>query len=410
MFDNIYAREYYLNKIRGFYRDDMIKVITGVRRCGKSSFVKSVANDLEASGVPEENIIYMDLDSKKYLKVTTPDALEKAIDELIGENKDQIYLLIDEIQNVEGFEPLINAYRGEGNISVFLTGSNSYLLSGELTTKLTGRYIEIEMFPLNFYEYLELKKFFGKSVSDTAEEFNQYIRYGGFPKTVEYDSPEDKELYIRDVIEQIIVKDIRRHKKIRNLSVFDRVMAYMINNYGATVNLTNILDYFRKEENLHISQETLYGYIRLLENAKIIYKCPRFDLKSKKSLKGEQKYYLADPGIYFSRNADVRVNYGPALENIVYTYLSAKGYSLSIGKIGKLECDFIARKNNDYCYAQVAMTIAERSTEDREYASLEKIADNYPKYLFTLDPLLQRRNGIIHKNLADFMKKDEDLL
>lgn len=409
MFDNIYAREYYLNKIRGFYRDDMIKVITGVRRCGKSSFIKSVANDLEASGVSTENIIYIDLDSKPYLKVTTPDALEKIIDERIGGNCEYKYLLIDEIQNVAGFEPLINAYRNEGNISVFLTGSNSYLLSGELTTKLTGRYIEIEMFPLNFFEYLELKKFFGKSVLDTSEEFNQYIRYGGFPKTVEYDSPEDKELYIKDVIEQIIVKDIRKHKKVRNLSVFDRVMAYMINNYGATVNLTNILNYFRNEEKLNITQETLYGYIKLLENAKFLYKCPRFDLKSRKSLKGEQKYYLADPGIYFSNNADARINYGPALENLVFTYLKAKGYSLSIGKIGKLECDFIARKNNDYFYAQVAMTIAERSTEDREYASLEKIKDNYPKYLFTLDPLLQRRNGIIHKNLADFMKNNEDL-
>lgn len=409
MFDNIYAREYYLNKIRGFYRDDMIKVITGVRRCGKSSFIKSVANDLEASGVSTENIIYIDLDLKPYLKVTTPDALEKIIDERIGGNCEYKYLLIDEIQNVAGFEPLINAYRNEGNISVFLTGSNSYLLSGELTTKLTGRYIEIEMFPLNFFEYLELKKFFGKSVLDTSEEFNQYIRYGGFPKTVEYDSPEDKELYIKDVIEQIIVKDIRKHKKVRNLSVFDRVMAYMINNYGATVNLTNILNYFRNEEKLNITQETLYGYIKLLENAKILYKCPRFDLKSRKSLKGEQKYYLADPGIYFSNNADARINYGPALENLVFTYLKAKGYSLSIGKIGKLECDFIARKNNDYFYAQVAMTIAERSTEDREYASLEKIKDNYPKYLFTLDPLLQRRNGIIHKNLADFMKNNEDL-
>lgn len=409
MFDNIYAREYYLNKIRGFYRDDMIKVITGVRRCGKSSFIKSVANDLEASGVSSENIIYIDLDSKPYLKVTNPDALEKIIDERIGGNCEYKYLLIDEIQNVAGFEPLINAYRNEGNISVFLTGSNSYLLSGELTTKLTGRYIEIEMFPLNFFEYLELKKFFGKSVLDTSEEFNQYIRYGGFPKTVEYDSPEDKELYIKDVIEQIIVKDIRKHKKVRNLSVFDRVMAYMINNYGATVNLTNILNYFRNEEKLNITQETLYGYIKLLENAKILYKCPRFDLKSRKSLKGEQKYYLADPGIYFSNNADARINYGPALENLVFTYLKAKGYSLSIGKIGKLECDFIARKNNDYFYAQVAMTIAERSTEDREYASLEKIKDNYPKYLFTLDLLLQRRNGIIHKNLADFMKNNEDL-
>ena len=410
MFKNIYAREYYLNKIRGFYHDDMIKVITGIRRCGKSSFLKSVANDLITSGILEQNIIYIDLDIKKYHKVTTSDQLEKIIDDLIDNNTEYKYLLIDEIQNVKDFEPLINAYRNEGNISIFLTGSNSYLLSGELTTKLTGRYIEIEMFPLNFYEYLELKKFFGKSISDASYEFNQYIRYGGFPKLVEYDSQEDKELYIQDVIKQIILKDIRKHKKIRNLSVFDRVMTYIINNFGSTVNFSNILKYFNNEEKIPITQETLYGYIRLLENAKVIYKCPRFDLKSRRSLKGEQKYYLADLGIYFSRNTDTRINYGPALENLFYTYLSAKGYSLSIGKIGRLECDFIARKNNEYCYAQVAMTIANRETEDREYASLEQIRDNYPKYLFTLDLLLQHRNGIIHKNLSEFMRKDNDLI
>ena len=410
MFKNIYAREYYLNKIRGFYHDDMIKVITGIRRCGKSSFLKSVANDLITSGILEQNIIYIDLDIKKYHKVTTSDQLEKIIDDLIDNNTEYKYLLIDEIQNVKDFEPLINAYRNEGNISIFLTGSNSYLLSGELTTKLTGRYIEIEMFPLNFYEYLELKKFFGKSISDASYEFNQYIRYGGFPKLVEYDSQEDKELYIQDVIKQIILKDIRKHKKIRNMSVFDRVMTYIINNFGSTVNFSNILKYFNNEEKIPITQETLYGYIRLLENAKVIYKCPRFDLKSRRSLKGEQKYYLADLGIYFSRNTDTRINYGPALENLFYTYLSAKGYSLSIGKIGRLECDFIARKNNEYCYAQVAMTIANRETEDREYASLEQIRDNYPKYLFTLDSLLQHRNGIIHKNLSEFMRKDNDLI
>lgn len=410
MFENVYDREYYLNKIRGFYRDDMIKVITGVRRCGKSFFIRSVANDIERSGVPQENIIYIDLDSKKYLHVTTPAELEKVIDELLSTSVGYKYLFIDEIQNVEGFEPLINAYRNEGNISVFLTGSNSYLLSGELTTKLTGRYIEIEMFPLNFCEYLEMKRFKNKEILKISEEFSQYMRYGGFPKTVEYDSPEDKEQYIRDIIDQIITKDIRKHKKIRNMSVFDRVMTYIINNFGATVNLTNILNYFRNEEKINITQETLYSYIRLLENAKIIYRCPRFDLKSRKALKGEQKYYLADLGIYFSRNADARVNFGPVLENIVYTYLSAKGYSLSIGKIGRLECDFIARKNNDYYYAQVAMSIAERSTEEREYASLEKIADNYPKYLFTLDPLLQKRNGIIHRNLIDFISNDEKLI
>ena len=185
-------------------------------------------------------------------------------------------------------------------------------------------------------------------------------------------------------------------------------MNYIINNFGATTNLQNILRYFRNEEGIPIKQETLHGYIKILENAKIIYKCPRFDIKSRKSLKGEQKYYLADLSICFSRNVDRRINYGPALENIVYTYLTSRGYSMSVGRIGNLECDFITRKNMDYYYIQVAMTIAERKTEDREYAPFEKIRDNYPKYLFTLDPLLQRRDGVKHCNIINFIAKGED--
>ena len=186
-------------------------------------------------------------------------------------------------------------------------------------------------------------------------------------------------------------------------------MDYIVNNFGATTNLQNILKYFKNEEGISIKQETLHSYIKILENAKIIYKCPRFDIKSKKSLKGEQKYYLADLGIYFSRNVDQRINQGPALENVIYTYLSSRGYAMSIGKIGNLECDFITRKNMDYYYIQVSMTIAERKTEDREYAPFEKIRDNYPKYLFTLDPLLQRRDGVKHCNIIDFITKNREL-
>ena len=409
MQDKIYIRESYLDKIRGFYHSDLIKVISGIRRCGKSCFMLSVIEDLKKNGVAEEDIIYLNLDKRGFTKIKTPEALEETIEQRISDDHFK-YLLIDEVQNVKGFEETINAYREDGNFSIFITGSNSYLLSGELATKLTGRYIEIEMFTLNFHEYLEMKQFLGKAVKpNLTEEFTEYIRFGGFPKTLEFDQLEDKDTYVSGVISQILDKDVRQHRKIRNRAVFDRVMTYIINNFGATTSLSSIADYFRNEERINILPETLNNYLNILENAKIIYKCPRFDVKSKKSLRGEQKYYLADLSIYFSRNVDARINYGPVLENIVYTYLCAKGYKVSVGRIGALECDFITRVNDEYRYIQVAMTIMDERTENREYMPFTKIRDNYPKYLLTIDTLLQKRDGVIHKNIVDFIAKDENL-
>lgn len=408
MTKKIYVRQYYLGKIRGFYNSDLIKVISGIRRCGKSCFMLSVIEDLKQHGVADKDIIYLNLDKRGFTKIKTPEALEAAIEAQIKDDSFK-YILIDEVQNVAGFEETINAYREDGNFSIFITGSNSYLLSGELATKLTGRYIEIEMFTLNFREFIEMKKFLGKPVhANIAEEFNEYIRFGGFPKTLEFDSPEDKDLYVAGVISQILDKDVKRHKKIRKRAVFEQVMTYVINNFGATTSLSNIAEYFQNE-GITILPETLNTYLKILESAKIIYKCPRFDVKSKKSLRGEQKYYLADLSIYFSRNVDARINYGPVLENIVYTYLSAKGYKVSVGRIGTLECDFITRIQDEYRYVQVAMTIMDEKTENREYAPFTKIRDNYPKYLLTMDSLLQKRNGVIHKNITDFIANDENL-
>lgn len=405
----VYKRQYYIDKIRGFYHSDLIKVITGIRRCGKSYFLLSVMDDLKKTGVAEKDIIYLNLDKRGNRKIKTPDALEAAIEALISDD-DFKYLFVDEVQNVDGFEEVINGFREDGNFSIFITGSNSYLLSGELSTKLTGRYIEVEMFTLNFREYLEMKAFLGKEIKENkTEEFNEYIHFGGFPKTLEFDDPADKDTYITDVILQILEKDVVKHKKIRNRSVFDRVMTYIINNFGATVSLSSIADYFDKQEHIKIRTETLNNYLKILENVKIIYKCPRFDVKSKKSLRSEQKYYLADLGIYFSRNVDARINYGPVLENIVYTYLSAKNYKISVGRIGKLECDFITRINNEYRYIQVAMTIMSRETEECEYRPFSMIRDNYPKLLLTLDTLLQKRDGVIHKNIIEFIAENENL-
>ena len=407
---DLYKRERYLAKIRGFYHEtEIIKVLTGVRRCGKSSIMNLVMQELLKEGISQDNILYFNLDKKAYRKIKTLDQLDKLISD--NANASGIkYLFIDEIQNVTGFEEVINGWREEGDFSIFITGSNSYLLSGELVTKLTGRYIEFNIMPLSFDEYLKIKEFFGKPVSnDNLVELRNYIYEGGFPYTVKLDSINDKRTYVQNLINEIYEKDIRRRIKIRNRSTFDTLMKYIINNYGSTTSIKNIVDDFSKSNNV-IKRQTIIRYINALVSAKVIMSCDRFDMKSRKSLTGEKKYYLSDLSFYYTLNTDNRINYGPALENIFYIYAKSKGYSVSVGRIGKLECDFILRNNSmDYAYVQVAYTILEsKETEDREYRSLESITwDNYPRYLLTIDSLLQKRNGIIHNNILELMKEEK---
>ena len=405
---DLYKREKYLEKIRGFYHEcEVIKVLTGVRRCGKSSIMNLIAGELLTGGVKEDNILYFNLDKKPYNTVTTAEEL----DALISENSkaDGIkYLFIDEIQNVEGFERVINSWREERDFSIFITGSNSYLLSGELVTKLTGRYIEFNILPLSFEEYIGFKKFFGKSISgDNLTELRSYILEGGFPYVVRLNSLNDKRTYVQSLIDEIYEKDVKRRVRIRNRAAFDSVMRYIINNFGATTSIQNIVDDFAKT-GVTIKKETVNRYIGALISAKIVMPCERFDMKSRRSLAGEKKYYLSDLSFYYAYNTDNRINFGPVLENIVYTYAASRDYMISVGRIGRLECDFILRDNEmNYSYVQVAYTILEsREAEDREYRALESIKnDNYPKYLLTTDALLQKRNGIIHANLIDFIKE-----
>ncbi len=405
-----YPRENYLKKIRDFYHaTDIIKVITGVRRCGKSCLMETIAHELKESGISAENIIYFDLDSKDYNKILKPEQLERLI-ESVSAIKGIKYLFIDEVQNVKGFETVLNGFRGTNEWSIFITGSNSYLLSGELMTKLTGRYIEFEMFPLSFEEYEDIKKFYGKEIaSDRQEELQNYILEGGFPRTILLDNMAAKRRYVQSVIDEIFEKDIRRRLKIRNKSTFETVQKYIINNFGATTSLKSLKKAIEKT-GTPISEATIARYIKALLDAKILYECLRFDMKSKKSLSGEKKYYLSDTGFYYVQNTDNRINFGPVLENITYIYARSHDYSVSVGKIGKLECDFILRDNEmRYSYVQVAYTIAlSKETEDREYRPLESIKDNYPKYVATADSLLQKRNGIEHINLVDFMRKGKD--
>ena len=381
-----------------------------MRRCGKSCLMQTIANELCELGIPEANIIYLNLDKRGYKNIKSPMQLEAAIDSLCNSIKGVKYLFIDEIQNVLGFEEIINSFREEEDYSIFITGSNSYLLSGELITKLTGRYIEFEMFPLTFDEYIGMKRFLGcKLDNNITAEFDSYITEGGFPQTLIYKNINDKQTYVQSIIKEIFEKDIRRRVKIRDTASFNQIQKYVINNFGATMSFGNILEDLHKSGS-SIKRETLSRYLQILIDAKILYKCERFDLKSRKSISSGQKYYLADLSFYFATNTDNRVNYEPVLENIAFIYALSKDYSVSVGRIGKLECDFILRdEQSQYSYIQVAMTIQNGcETEDREYAPLEMIKDNYPKYVITRNDFIQRRNGIIHVNIPEFMQSSKN--
>lgn len=405
----LYVREQYLQRIRGFYHaEDLIKVITGVRRCGKSCLMQMIADELRKQGITEEQIVYLDLDRREYRKVKTADQLEKLIEERNRTAKLK-YLFIDEIQNVKEFEEVINGFRADGEWSIFITGSNSYLLSGELITKLTGRYLEFEVFPLSFMEYEKMKAFYQKSIDpNPAVELNRYILEGGFPRTVLLDEMQEKRTYVQGIIQEIFEKDIRKRVKIREKETFERVRDYLINNFGGRTSITSLYKAL-KGNGIHISKETVSRYVKILLDSKILYECPCFDMKSKRALQGEKKYYLSDLSFYYAVNTDNTIQYGPELENLVFIYAKGQNYMVSVGRIGKLECDFIVRSTEqNYAYIQVSYTIANsKATEEREYRPLEMIRDNYPKYVMTTDYLLQKRNGISHVNVLEFLKEEK---
>ena len=414
MFHNVYPREKYLTRIRPFYESDIIKVITGIRRCGKSFILKGIINELYQKGVKESQIIYIPLDKRGFKNIKLPEQLEEKIEEMI-EGDGFHYLFIDEVQNVIGFESVVQAYVEEG-YSVFLTGSNSYLLSDEISTKLTGRYLKFETYTLDFCEYLDMKKYYDLKIdSDMDVEFNEYILNGGFPKTLEFPDVNTRQTYTRGIIEEIFEKDVKTRKRFSNISVYERVQSFLLNNYSAPFSITNLLECL-KNEGFSTKPSTVRGYIEDLKKAKIVYECNRFDLKSKKALQRDQKFYLADMAIYFAMNTDNRFSFGPSLENIVYLYLASHDYQISIGKIGKLECDFIVRdKKQNYAYVQVAYTLHgedEKATErikEREYRPFRYIRDGYPRYIISLDKYRDQQEGVHHINAIDLFLGKESI-
>lgn len=413
--EEVLVREKYLKKIRPFYSSDLVKVITGIRRCGKSTILKTIIKELREGGVNEEKIIYLPLDNKGYKSIKTPEELEAKIEEKITSDG-LYYILIDEVQNVKGFESVVLSYVEE-KYSVFLTGSNSYLLSDEISTKLTGRYLLFEIFTLDFKEYIEMKKIHSIHISpDLYEEFSEYLLNGGFPKSLEFETRETREFYTASIIEEIFNKDVRTRNKITNKNVFERVQSYLINNYSSPFSITNLVDELQKE-GFKTKLNTVKAYIEDLKKAKIVYECNRFDLKSKKSLKREQKYYLADLAIYYAMNTNSSFSLGPSLENIVYTYLRSNDYLVSVGRIGKFECDFIIRnRKHEFAYIQVAYTLQGESKEaterikEREYRPFRSIKDGWPRYIISLDRIRDKQEGIYHINVLDLFLGKEKLI
>ena len=376
----LYRRENYLSKIRGFYHDtELIKVITGIRRCGKSCLMQTIAEELKEAGVQSENIVYINLDKRGFKSIKTPEQLEEVIDKSCTAEGIK-YLFIDEVQNIKNFEPVINAWREDGNISIFLTGSNSYLLSGELATKLTGRYIEVDMYPLTFEEYLNMKQFLNIPLNDDSQELTNFIYEGGFPYALKLRTTEAKKEYTENLIEEIFQKDIRSRLKIRNRVAFDAIMKYFIANFGAPTNLTNIVKDLNAR-GIKVKIETANKYILALENAKILIRCDRFDMKSRKSLIGDKKYYLSDTSFRYALLGQKNMDYGHIYENIVAIELLRRGYEVYVGVLGDKEVDFIVIKNGYKTYIQVSDDISRETTINREITPLLAIRDAYPKII-----------------------------
>lgn len=416
--DKLYRRETYLKKLRPYYDDtEIVKFITGVMGCGKSTLIEIIIEELREKGIKEENIISINFNKRPYKGIKTADKLieilAKESQGLTGEK----YLFLDELQNVEEYERALNACYEEKNFSIFATSSNGYLLSPKHTRRLMARYISYEMFTLSFDEYLEMKKFYGRNISvNPEEEFTRYMMEGGFPETVRYEKHDSTNEYSKKVLENIFEKVVRKNKRVKNRELFFAIEKYIINNYGTTISIKDMQESLTEELNTSVRKETLYNYIQILEDSRIVYRCDRFSMTEKRLLKGKEKYYLADPSFYFAIDLYNTLDIEPSLENVIYNYARMRDYAVAIGRVGKNEVDFIMEdKDMDYVYVQVANHIitgefdenGKTREEEKEYKPLENIRDSYPKYVMTLDRIMRKRNGIKHKNIVDFIKEQE---
>jgi predicted AAA+ superfamily ATPase len=392
-------REQYMNFIRPLINDPLIKVITGMRRVGKSTLLQLIREELIKSNVAPDQIIEMNFELFAFNEYKTAETMHSYIKSRII-NDEMYYLFLDEIQEVEGFEKAINSLTLEHRVDIYITGSNSNLLSGELATYLTGRYIAIEVYPLSFKEIMS-----AKPNTDKNDEFIEYIKYGGLPSLLRFDDGELKKQYIDDMFSSILLKDIVQRFGIRDTNLLQRFIRYVFQNIAQVFSAQKITQYLKNEMRA-LSRETIYNYIEACKNAFLIYAVPRYDIKGKQLLRTREKFFINDlgiRGIEFDNESDI----GQSLENIVFLELKRRDFKISTGELPAGEIDFVVEKGSSKAYIQVCYLLASPETVAREFTALEKIDDNYPKFVLSMDKIKIERNGIRHLNVIDFLLGDE---
>ena len=397
-------RELYIEKIKPFINKDIIKVLTGIRRSGKSVMLKLIMEELKQNKIDEKQFININFENLINRELTTADKLHKYILKKASEIKKKCYIFLDEIQEVKDWEKCINSLRvNDGyDFDIYITGSNAKLLSGELSTYLAGRYVEFVIYPFSFKEFLETLKSIQQDVS-TREAFQKYVKFGGMPFLYNLAFEEEASLqYLKDIYSSIILKDITQRNKIRDTDLLERVISYLIMNVGNNFSATSISKFF-KSENRKVSVETILNYIKAAEESFLIYRVSRDDLIGKKVLNVNEKYYIADHGMREAILGSNQRDINQIFENIIYLELLRKGYNVRVGKVDNLEVDFVCTKGNEKIYVQVAYLLASSETIEREFTSLEKIGDNYPKYVISMDEFDMSRNGIKHINIIEFL-------
>lgn len=402
-------RKLYMDKITSFIDIDLIKIITGIRRCGKSYFFKLIINYLIENGISEENILLIDLELPQYNHIKTREELDEIVLNFLETHEDKTYLFFDEIQNVSEWEISINGYFKLSKVDIYITGSNSRLLSKELATFLTGRYISIEMYPFSFNEFIDYKRELGEKPlydeeinTEIENYFNEYIEYGGLPVTV--DTKNHKEITLNDLYSSIILHDIVERYEIRNVGLFNLITKYIVENIGNLISSNSVYTYL-KHEKLKISKSTIYNYLEFLENAYIFSKATREELIGKKEIVGSEKFYLIDQGFYKSRLEEKQRNIGKILENILYLELIRNDCKVTIGSVDDFEIDFVCRKDDEKFYIQVAYHLENDEIIEREFRPLKLIDDNYPKYVLSMDKENHSHEGIVHMNIIKFLRE-----
>ena len=398
-------REIYMQRIRPFMNTELIKVFTGIRRSGKSVMLELVKEELKNSGISEKNFLCINFEQFSYSSLLDSNSLYERIIEFQKNTEGRIYLFFDEIQEVENWEKCINSCRVDFDCDIYITGSNAKLLSGELATYLAGRYVEFVIYPFSFAEFLEMNRLHNPEIDKTSC-FMQFLKTGGMPFLSNFNGDDSaKNQYLMDIYNSVVLKDVVKRNNVRDVDTLERIVAYAFSNIGHIFSATSLSKYF-KSENRKISHDTILNYLKFCADAFLFYKISRYDLEGKKIVTVNEKYYCADHGLreaVFGRNFQ---NIDQILENIVCLELLRRNFKVYVGKKGDTEIDFIAEKQDKKIYVQVAYLLAGEETIKREFSVYNSIKDSYPKYVVSMDDLDFSQNGIIHKNIKDFLLMD----